>query len=175
MATRSQMPTTREMVGAAIGGKKTDWVGIAVAAILLVTVFVSLGILVTLLADMLIKGWSVLAGRGWEFVTSPLSPDPEKAGLSLAPSLQVRPGRIGESPCSMECRLNQTVEFPRRSIVLGQVVQMHVRDDCLDAQGRYVRPDIYQPLARLHADNYIVADQQFVLKPNAPLKAAEAV
>ena len=82
MATRSQMPTTREMVGAAIGGKKTDWVGIAVAAILLVTVFVSLGILVTLLADMLIKGWSVLAGRGWEFVTSPLSPDPEKAGLS---------------------------------------------------------------------------------------------
>jgi flavin reductase (DIM6/NTAB) family NADH-FMN oxidoreductase RutF len=99
----------------------------------------------------------------------------EKAGLSLAPSLQVRPGRIGESPCSMECRLNQTVEFPRRSIVLGQVVQMHVRDDCLDAQGRYVRPDIYQPLARLHADNYIVADQQFVLKPNAALKAAEAV
>jgi flavin reductase (DIM6/NTAB) family NADH-FMN oxidoreductase RutF len=89
----------------------------------------------------------------------------EKSGLSLAPSLQVRPGRVLESPCSMECRLYQSIEFPRRSIVLGEVVQMNVRDDCLDENGRYVRPEVYQPIARLHADNYIVADRQFVLKP----------
>ena len=99
----------------------------------------------------------------------------EKAGLSLAASVQVRPGRVLRSPCSMECRLHQTVEFPQRSIVLGQVVQMHVRDECLDENGRYVRPEAYQPLARLHADNYIVADQQFELKPNPALKAAETV
>jgi flavin reductase (DIM6/NTAB) family NADH-FMN oxidoreductase RutF len=89
----------------------------------------------------------------------------EKAGLTLDPSLQVRPGRILEAPCSMECRLHQSIEFPRRSIILGQVVQMHVRNDCIDDAGRYVRPDVYHPIARLHADNYIVADQQFVLKP----------
>ena len=89
----------------------------------------------------------------------------EKSGLSLAPSLQVGPGRVLESPCSMECRLYQSIEFPRRSIVLGEVVQMNVRDDCLDENGRYVRPEVYQPIARLHADNYIVADRQFVLKP----------
>ena len=89
----------------------------------------------------------------------------EKSGLSLAPSLQVDPGRVLESPCSMECCLYQSIEFPRRSIVLGVVVQMNVRDDCLDENGRYVRPEVYQPIARLHADNYIVADQQFVLKP----------
>ena len=99
----------------------------------------------------------------------------EKSGLSLSPSLQVRPGRVRESPCSMECRLHQTVDFPRRTIVLGQVVQMHVRDECLDGDGRYVRPENYQPLARLHADNYIVADRQFVLKPTPALKAAETV
>lgn len=98
----------------------------------------------------------------------------EKTGLSLAPSVQVRPGRVLESPCSMECRLHQSIEFPRRSIVLGQVVQMHVRDDCLDEAGRYVRPDVYQPVARLHADNYIVADRQFVLTPTEALKPRES-
>jgi flavin reductase (DIM6/NTAB) family NADH-FMN oxidoreductase RutF len=99
----------------------------------------------------------------------------EVAGLSLAPSLQVRPGRVHESPCSMECRLHQSIEFPRRSIVLGQVVQMNVRDDCLDENAHYVRPEIYQPIARLHADNYIVADRQFVLKPTDALIPAETV
>lgn len=97
----------------------------------------------------------------------------EKSGLTLAPSLQVRPGRVRESPSSMECRLHQTIEFPRRSIVLGEVVQMNVRDDCLDDDAHYVRPEVYQPIARLHADNYIVADRQFVLKPSPALKAAE--
>lgn len=94
----------------------------------------------------------------------------ERSGLALAPALQVRPGRVLESPCSMECRLFQSIEFPRRSIVLGQVVQMHVRDDCLDEAGRYVRPEVYQPIARLHADNYIVANHQFELKPRETLK-----
>ena len=97
----------------------------------------------------------------------------EKTGLSLAPSTQVRPGRVLESPCSMECRLAQSIEYPLRSIILGEVVQMHVRDDCLDEAGRYVRPEVYQPIARLHADNYIVADRQFVLKPTQALKPTE--
>lgn len=82
MAIRSQIPTTPELVRASISGKKTDVVGMIVAFSLLLTIFVSLGVLVTLLADMLIKGWSVFADRGLDFVTSPLSPDPEKAGLS---------------------------------------------------------------------------------------------
>jgi hypothetical protein len=40
---------------------------------------------------------------------------------------------------------------------------MHVRRDCLDAEGRYVDPDRYQPIARLHGDNYITSDRQFVM------------
>lgn len=99
----------------------------------------------------------------------------ERSGLSQAPSVQVRPGRVGESPCAMECRLFQSVDFPRRSIILGEVVHMTVRNDCLDDNGRYVRAEVYQPIARLHADNYIVADRQFVLTPTEALKAAEAI
>ncbi len=82
MATRPKVPTTAELVEASIAGRKTDVVGLVVAFVLLLAVFVSLGILVTLLADMLIKGWSVFADRGWDFISSPLSPDPAKAGLS---------------------------------------------------------------------------------------------
>ena len=94
----------------------------------------------------------------------------ETTGLTLAPSLQVRPGRVAEAPSSLECRVSQIIEYPRRSIVLGEVIQMNVRDDCLDDEGHYVRPDIYQPIARLHADNYIVADRQFELKPSEVLQ-----
>ncbi|WIY25821.1 flavin reductase family protein [Parasedimentitalea psychrophila] len=87
------------------------------------------------------------------------------AGLTWVPAQQVRGGRIAESPCAMECKVVETIRYDRRSIILGQVLQMHVRDDCMHENGRHVRPDVYQPIARLHADNYIVSDNQFQLKP----------
>jgi len=91
-------------------------------------------------------------------------------GLTQAPSQKIAPPRVAEAPAVMECRVEQMIEYPRRVILLGEVVQMHVRDECLDAAGRYVRPEVYQPVARLHADNYIVADQQFVLTETLDLK-----
>ena len=96
------------------------------------------------------------------------------AGLTAIPALQVDAARVAESPCAMECRVEQIIDYPGRAIVLGRVVQMHVRDDCLDAAGRYVLPEVYQPLARLHADNYIIPDRQFQLKKPAEMLAAEA-
>jgi flavin reductase (DIM6/NTAB) family NADH-FMN oxidoreductase RutF len=96
------------------------------------------------------------------------------AGLTAVPAKQVDVALVGESPCAMECRVEQIIDYPGRAIVLGRVVQMHVRDDCLDQAGRYVLPEAYQPLARLHADSYIVPDRQFQLKKPAALAAAEA-
>jgi flavin reductase (DIM6/NTAB) family NADH-FMN oxidoreductase RutF len=86
------------------------------------------------------------------------------AGLTAVPSRQVAAPRIAESPCAMECRTEQIIDYPRRAIILGRVVQMFVRDSCLDARGRYVNPDTYQPIARLHADNYVTSDRQIVLE-----------
>ncbi|MBP1886499.1 flavin reductase family protein [Sinorhizobium mexicanum] len=91
------------------------------------------------------------------------------SGLTSVPSLKVAASRIKESPCAMECRVSQILDYGRRTIVIGEVVQMYVRDECLDERGRYVLPEVYQPIARLHADNYIVADSQFVLKKPAEL------
>lgn len=85
------------------------------------------------------------------------------AGLKAAPCVQVSAPRIDGAACAMECRVERIIDWPRRALILGEVVQMHVRDDCLDDQGRYVNPDVYQPIARLHADNYITSDRQFVM------------
>ena len=95
------------------------------------------------------------------------------AGLTARPALQVDASRVAESPCAMECTVEQIIDYPGRAIVLGRVVQMHVRDECLDAAGRYVVPEVYQPLARLHADNYIIPDRQFQLKKPVEMVAAE--
>lgn len=92
------------------------------------------------------------------------------AGLTTAPCAHIRVRRIVESPCAMECRVDRLLEYGRRLLIIGEVVQMHVRRDCLDAAGRYVNPEVYQPIARLHADNYITSDRQFVL-PTPPMPA----
>ncbi|APE45200.1 flavin reductase [Sulfitobacter alexandrii] len=95
------------------------------------------------------------------------------AGLEAAACTQINASRLQRTPCAMECRIERIIDFPGRAIVLGQVVEMHVRDDCLDAQGRYVDPSVYQPIARLHGDNYIVSDRQFELKKPAEMSAHE--
>lgn len=97
--------------------------------------------------------------------------EPSFAGMETAACRRIDARYIARTPCAMECRVERIIDFPRRAIVLGEVVEMTVRDDCLDAQGRYVNPGVYQPIARLHADNYIVADRQFELKK--PAEAAE--
>lgn len=83
------------------------------------------------------------------------------AGLPVAEGAQVACRRVASSPCAMECRVDRVLEWPGRAVILGEVLHMAVRDDCLLPGGRYVNPETYQPIARLHADNYIVANQQF--------------
>lgn len=102
----------------------------------------------------------------------------EMADLPTARCKQIVADYVASSPCAFECRVERLIEYPRRVLVLGEVVHMHVRRDCLDAAGRYVNPDVYQPIARLHADNYITSDRQFVLKAPAiadVLKASKRV
>lgn len=86
------------------------------------------------------------------------------AGLTPRDGHSIAPRSVAESPCILECRVERCLDWPKRTLVIGEVLFMRVRPDCLDAAGRYVNADRYQPIARLHADNYIVADHQFELK-----------
>lgn len=79
----------------------------------------------------------------------------DAAGLTIAASSMVGPGRIVESPIALECREVQTLKFsPRRNIVLGEVLCVHVREGLVDPQTLNVDIDNYEPLGRLFASLY---------------------
>ena len=83
--------------------------------------------------------------------------------LSVGPSQKIKPKRILGAPAAMECRFAQSVEYENRSIIFGQVVHMWVKDECIDPKTLYVNNDAYRPLARLHGDFYITAENLFEL------------
>ncbi|MBA8879664.1 flavin reductase family protein [Phyllobacterium myrsinacearum] len=113
------------------------------------------------MVDMAISQQMLVCGLGFDSEVDEL----EMAGLEAMQCNQIDANYVASAPCALECRVERLIEFPRRVLVLGEVVHMHVRRDCLDAEGRYVNPGVYQPIARLHADNYITSDRQFVLEP----------
>ncbi len=112
------------------------------------------------MVDLAISQQMLVCGLGFGSDVDELA----MAGLSAAPCRKIDAAYAGESPCVFECRVERLIDYPRRTLVLGEVVHMYVRRNCLDAAGHYVDPENYQPIARLHADNYIVPDRQFVLK-----------
>lgn len=56
------------------------------------------------------------------------------AKLALLPSVQVAPPRIAASPVQFECRLKTLIPVTAgRSIIIGEIVHIHVRDELVDA------------------------------------------
>lgn len=60
---------------------RRDWIGIAVAGALLFTLVTSMAVLLILLATVVSAAAPVLADRGVDFLTAPLSARPENAGI----------------------------------------------------------------------------------------------
>ena len=61
-----------------------------------------------------------------------------EAGLTTLPSTKVKPPRIAESPVAMECRRFMLIDLNvDRTLVLGEVLAMHVRDDCMSDPARF--------------------------------------
>jgi len=84
----------------------------------------------------------------------------ELAGLAKAECLQVKPPRVAASPANLECRVLQIVEiapeFPGETpstVVFGRVLGLHLRDDCIDAEGRFDTVKA-QPTTRLGGNQY---------------------
>lgn len=112
------------------------------------------------MVDMALSQQMLICGLGFDTEVDEL----KMAGLTAQPCSKIAAAYPLEAPCIFECRVERLIDYPRRTLVLGEVVQMHVRRNCLDAEGHYVDPQVYQPIARLHADNYLTSDRQFVLK-----------
>ena len=65
----------------ALTGSGSHWRGLIFQALLLLSLLVSLLILFTLIADVVSRGWPTLQERGVDFLTSPTSTRPERAGV----------------------------------------------------------------------------------------------
>ncbi len=80
-----------------------------------------------------------------------------EADLHTAPSRHIRAPRIAESHVSLECRLMEIAELGRmRSLVLGEVLAMHVRDDAvLDAERCWIDTPRLGLIGRTAANSYI--------------------
>jgi flavin reductase (DIM6/NTAB) family NADH-FMN oxidoreductase RutF len=91
------------------------------------------------------------------------------AGLTMAPGVQVRAPRLATAPISMECRVAQIVPVGRgpHSVVFGEIVHFHVRDDVYDARTGRIDMHRLQPVGRLAGNQYAHIHDIFEMKrPN---------
>jgi flavin reductase (DIM6/NTAB) family NADH-FMN oxidoreductase RutF len=78
------------------------------------------------------------------------------AGLSASPSERVAPPRVSEAPVAMECQAcGERVDYGRKpyTLVLGEVVALHFRDDIVTPAGRTLF-EVFRPLGRLAGKMY---------------------
>jgi flavin reductase (DIM6/NTAB) family NADH-FMN oxidoreductase RutF len=91
----------------------------------------------------------------------------ELTGLSLLPSIKVKPPRLAETPVNLECKVLQIVPVGTgpiaANLVIGEVLAMHVADGVLDGKGR-VDPRKLRTIARLGADFYCRSTDLFEMK-----------
>ncbi len=82
--------------------------------------------------------------------------EPQAVGLALAPCNTIAVPRLQEAPIAWECRLYRLLDLSaQRSIVFGEIIAMHFRDDLLDEEHLRVRVDRYAPYGRLGGPNYV--------------------
>ncbi|MXQ08779.1 flavin reductase family protein [Alphaproteobacteria bacterium GH1-50] len=88
----------------------------------------------------------------------------DKARIERAPCEVIPCSRVAAAPASLECRMTQIVkiEGEHNFLVLGEVVGVHMRDDCLK-DGMF---DIlsFEPLTRLGYRDYSRITEVFSLK-----------
>jgi phosphate transport system permease protein len=77
----ASVSATTQAVEQRLSGRRVDLAGLVFQLLLLLSLVASLGILVTLLYEVLRTGLHVFSERGWDFVTSNLSSNPATAGV----------------------------------------------------------------------------------------------
>ena len=97
----------------------------------------------------------------------------ELAALASAPSVKVKAPRVAAAPINMECKVVQIIPIGNgpSNLVIGQIVQLHVRDEVYDpATGRLDMHKL-QPVGRLAGQLYTHVHEIFEMKrPSADYK-----
>jgi flavin reductase (DIM6/NTAB) family NADH-FMN oxidoreductase RutF len=87
-------------------------------------------------------------------------------GLTAAPSVQVKAPRVAESPINLECRVSQILSIGRApsSLVIGEIVHFHLRDDVYDGATGRVNLHRLRPVGRLAGNMYSHVHDIFEMK-----------
>ena len=88
------------------------------------------------------------------------------AGLEPAPSRLVKPPRVKDAPCALECKLLQIVSFTDidgkpadRHVAFGQVIGVHIDDRFL--KDGFLDTAAMKPIARCGYNDYAVVEAVF--------------
>jgi flavin reductase (DIM6/NTAB) family NADH-FMN oxidoreductase RutF len=89
----------------------------------------------------------------------------ERARLTTAPSVDVRPPRVAEARAALEVKATQFVPIDgtHYTVIFGRVVRFHLADGLLRPSG-LVDADMLRPLARLGGDEYASLGPVFEMK-----------
>ncbi len=96
-----------------------------------------------------------------------------KAGLTMLPSVKVKPFRVKESPVQFECKVREVIETGDQggagNLVVCEIVMMHVDDSVLDENGM-IDPDKIRLVGRLGGDHYCEAFGPAIFDVEKPLQ-----
>ncbi len=95
---------------------------------------------------------------------TPFPPDEsevEHVGLSTEPGFTVKVPRLKESPIAFECRLRDVLPIERNTLIFGDVLCFHIRDD-LYQDGR-IDPHGLRLIGRLAGPTYAYTRELFAL------------
>jgi len=89
-----------------------------------------------------------------------------QASLASAPSVKVKAPRVAAAPINMECRLVQIIPIGNApsNLVIGQIVQLHLRDDVYDPASGRLDMHKLQPVGRLAGHLYTHVHEIFEMK-----------
>jgi flavin reductase (DIM6/NTAB) family NADH-FMN oxidoreductase RutF len=80
-----------------------------------------------------------------------------KSGLTPISSLSVSPKRVAEAPVQLECKVKEVIELGTEggagNLVVCHIVQIHIDEKVLDANGR-IDPYLIDQVARMGGDWY---------------------
>src|SRR5882724_10252468 len=92
----------------------------------------------------------------------------EQFVVNLAPSERVAVPRISQAPVSMECTLMQEIRLGGFSLVLGQILLVHVRDEAvLDRERQYIDASRLDLIGRMEGAWYTKTTDRFEMPPIA--------
>ena len=89
----------------------------------------------------------------------------DRAGLTTAASIDVKPPRVAAAPVALECKVMQIVpvQDTTYTLILGRVLRFHIRADLLRPNGA-IDAALLRPVARLSGDEYATLGRVFEMK-----------